>query len=113
MKYIIKLCLTILFFFNIVEANETIHKTLTTGEEVFRAYCWGCHHQTAVAFGPSFEDIASKRTKVQIVTHIMAPKSDYKQLGYKRTVMPSFGDTLKSKELNLIADFVLSYKKGK
>jgi cytochrome c551/c552 len=32
------------------------------GEKVFKDYCWGCHHQTSIAFGPSFQEIANKRT---------------------------------------------------
>jgi len=86
------------------------NEKLNTGEEVFRAYCWGCHHQTAQAFGPSFKQIAKTRTKDQMITHIMAPKSDYKQLGYKRSVMPSFGDTLSKKEIDLIIGFIESCK---
>ena len=83
---------------------------LKTGDQVFRTYCWGCHHQTATAFGPSFSKIAKTRTKDQIITHIMAPKSDFKQLGYKRSVMPSFGDTLAKKEIDLIVNFIYSCK---
>jgi len=39
------------------------------GKKVFETYCWGCHHQTAQAFGPSFKQIANTRTKEQIMTH--------------------------------------------
>jgi mono/diheme cytochrome c family protein len=83
---------------------------LNSGEKVFREYCWGCHHQTAMAFGPSFQQIANSRTKEQIITHIASPKSDFKSLGYKRSVMPSFGTTLNKKELDLIVDFIYSCK---
>ena len=86
---------------------------LNSGEDVFRAYCWGCHHQTSEAFGPSFKQIANTRTKNQMITHIMAPKSNYKELGYKRTVMPSFGNTLNKHEIDLIIDFINSYKDTK
>jgi len=82
-------------------------------ETVFRTYCWGCHHQTATAFGPSFKQIAQTRTKDQMMTHIMSPSSDYKQLGYKRSVMPSFGNTLSTKELNYIVDYIISCKDKK
>ncbi len=105
MKNIIKSVLFTIFISNIVNASS-----LNTGDKVFRAYCWGCHHQTAVAFGPSFQEIATKRTKGEIQGHIMAPKSDYKQLGYKRSVMPSFVDTLTSDELELITNFILLFK---
>ena len=108
MRYIIKLLVTTILFLTITQA-----KNLNTGEKVFRAYCWGCHHQTAMAFGPSFQEIANKRNLGQIEGHIVSPKSDYKLLGYKRSVMPAFGDTLSQKELDLIANYILSYKDKK
>jgi mono/diheme cytochrome c family protein len=105
MKNTIKLTILMLICINLLDA-----KPLNTGEDVFRAYCWGCHHQTAQAFGPSFAQIADTRTKGQIQGHITAPKSMYKNLGYKRSVMPAFGETLKQEELNLITKFILSFK---
>ncbi len=82
-------------------------------EEIFKQYCWGCHHQTSVAFGPPFEEIANKRTIGEIQGHIISPKSMYKQLGYKRSVMPSFKDTLSQKELDVITKFILTFKSNK
>ena len=41
------------------------------GKKVFETYCWGCHHQTAEAFGPSFEEISSKKGKQKVSTQIM------------------------------------------
>jgi len=108
MRYIIQLLVTTILFLTISQA-----KNLNTGETVFRAYCWGCHHQTAMAFGPSFQEIANKRNLGQIEGHIVNPKSDYKFLGYKRSVMPAFGNTLSQKELDLIANYILSYKDKK
>ena len=105
MKNTTKLLLFITFLLANVNA-----KSLTTGEQVFKAYCWGCHHQTSVAFGPSFQEIANKRTQGEIQGHIVSPKSTYKQLGHKRSVMPAFGDKLSQKELALITDFIYSYK---
>ena len=84
-----------------------------SGEKIFTQYCWGCHHQTSVAFGPSFEDIANKRSRGEIQGHIMSPKSTYEQLGHKRSVMPAFGDKLSQKELDLITDFIYSFKNKK
>ncbi len=104
--------ITKLTFFAIFLANLVNATSLNTGEKVFKAYCWGCHHQTSVAFGPSFEDIANKRTLGEIQGHIVSPQSTYKQLGHKRSVMPAFGETLSQKELDLITDFILSFKKG-
>jgi mono/diheme cytochrome c family protein len=84
-----------------------------SGEKVFKTYCWGCHHQTSVAFGPSFQEMADKRTIGEIQGHIIAPKSMYKQLGHKRSVMPSFEGKLTKDELNAITDFIYSFKTKK
>ena len=79
-----------------------------TGKKVFETYCWGCHHQTAVAFGPSFAQIASQRNSDEIRAMITDPKSVSKILGYKRNAMPAF--KLTDKELTLISDYILSYR---
>jgi len=79
-----------------------------SGKKVFETYCWGCHHQTAMAFGPPFSEIANKRTKSEIEAYIASPKSMYKAFGYKRTVMTQLH--LNAKELDLISDYILSYK---
>ena len=99
-----------IFLSTVVNASSVEPKTLTSGEKVFRAYCWGCHHQTSEAFGPSFQEIANKRDIGEIQGHIVSPKSTYKQLGHKRSVMPAFGDKLSQTELDLITDFILSFK---
>jgi mono/diheme cytochrome c family protein len=78
------------------------------GKKVFETYCWGCHHQTAMAFGPPFSEIASKRSLDEIKAYIIEPKAMYKSFGYKRTVMTQFH--LNENELNLIANYILSYK---
>jgi len=78
------------------------------GKKVFETYCWGCHHQTAMAFGPPFNEIAAKRTKGEIEAYIISPKSMYKAFGYKRTVMTQFN--LSNTERNLVADYILSFK---
>jgi len=81
------------------------------GKIVFEKYCWGCHHQTSLAFGPSFEEIANKRTSSEIIAHINNPQNSYKNLGYKRTVMPAF--TLTSDEYEAISSYILSFKSSK
>jgi len=94
---------------SVVIANaQNVKNENFTGQKVFETYCWGCHHQTSVAFGPSFEQIASKRSEGEIKGHIIDPKSMYKQLGHKRSVMPAFD--LSPKELDLITEFILSFK---
>ena len=97
-----KICLIITILFVSLNAD------MIDGKKVFETYCWGCHHQTAVAFGPPFNEIASKRTKQEIEAYIISPKSMYKAFGYKRTVMTQFN--LTDNERGTIADYVLSYK---
>jgi mono/diheme cytochrome c family protein len=99
--------LVLMFFFNFLNAASL------DGEKIFKQYCWGCHHETSVAFGPSFEQIANKRTIEEIQGHIISPKSMYEQLGHKRSVMPSFQDKLSQEELDAITDFILLYKSKK
>ncbi len=79
-----------------------------SGKKVFETYCWGCHHQTAVAFGPPFLEIASKRTVEEIQAMITDPASVSKVLGYKRNAMPAF--TLNPQELKAITAYILSFK---
>ncbi|OIP53406.1 MAG: cytochrome C [Helicobacteraceae bacterium CG2_30_36_10] len=100
------LMLTVLCSF--LNAQELETKQVFEGKEVFQTYCWGCHHQTAVAFGPSFTEIASKRTKEEIVAYIIEPKAMYKAFGYKRTVMTQL--KLKEGEIDALSDYILSYK---
>jgi len=78
------------------------------GKKVFETYCWGCHHQTAVAFGPPFTEIASKRTPEEIEAYIIEPKAMYKAFGYKRSVMPQL--ELNDIERRSIAKYIYSYK---
>ena len=80
----------------------------TTGKKVFETYCWGCHHQTAVAFGPSFEEISSKRNSDEIGAMITDPASVSKAFGYNRNAMPSF--KLSDENLTAITKYILSYK---
>ncbi len=88
--------------------HSYIYASQVDGKNVFETYCWGCHHQTAMAFGPPFNEIASKRTKAEIEAYIASPKSMYKSFGYKRTVMTQFN--LNDKERDSIAEYILSYK---
>jgi len=82
-----------------------------SGKKVFETYCWGCHHQTAVAFGPPFSEIASKRTAAEIQGMITDPAAVSKILGYKRNAMPAF--TLNPQELKAITAYILSFKDQK
>jgi len=78
------------------------------GKKVFETYCWGCHHQTAVAFGPHFEEIASKRNADEIKAMITDPVTVSKVFGYKRNAMPAF--QLSDENLTSITNYILSFK---
>ncbi len=82
-----------------------------SGKKVFETYCWGCHHQTAVAFGPSFAEIASKRSAEEISAMIVDPKAVSKIFGYKRNAMPKI--EMKAQEIEAITKYILSYKEEK
>ena len=51
------------------------------GEGVFLEKCWGCHHPTERAFGPSFRWISRHRTPSQILAQLADPKAAAKHLG--------------------------------
>lgn len=110
MKAILSTFLLILTVSSSLHAGSTkdLDSKNLTGKIVFETYCWGCHHQTAVAFGPSFAQIASQRNSDEIRAMITDPKSVSKILGYKRNAMPAF--KLTDQELTLISDYILSYK---
>jgi mono/diheme cytochrome c family protein len=98
----------LMFIITTVIFAEPIKKS---GKKVFEIYCWGCHHQTAEAFGPSFSSIASKRNSQEIQAMISNPDSVSKVLGYKRNAMPAF--KLKEDELHAITEYILSFKENK
>ncbi|MDY0052052.1 MAG: cytochrome c [Aliarcobacter sp.] len=97
----------------LIFSSDFLFASQIDGEKIFKQYCWGCHHQTAVAFGPSFEQIANKRTLVQIQAYIVSPKSMYEELGHKRSVMPSFQEELSQEQLDAITNFIMSFKSKK
>ena len=98
-------CCCVLFAHTALIANST---EASSGKKVFETYCWGCHHQTAVAFGPPFSEIASKRTAEEIAAMITDPQRVSKVFGYKRNAMPSF--QLSPQETDAITRYILSFK---
>lgn len=81
---------------------------LQKGEKLFLKLCWGCHHQSADAFGPSFHAIASTRTGGEIKAQIVRPDIMYQTLGYRRNSMPAF--VLDNEELESITAYIESFK---
>ena len=100
---LVKVLFLILFF-----GASLLYADGGSGKEVFETYCWGCHHQTAMAFGPPFSQIAAKRSAEEIRAMITDPEHVSKVLGYKRNAMPTLH--LKPDELEAITDYILSYK---
>jgi mono/diheme cytochrome c family protein len=107
------LSIKIIILLVLIFSSDFLFASQIDGEKIFKQYCWGCHHQTAVAFGPSFEQIANKRTLVQIQAYIVSPKSMYEELGHKRSVMPSFQEELSQEQLDAITNFIMSFKSKK
>jgi mono/diheme cytochrome c family protein len=89
-------------------ASLSLTASAQSGKHVFETYCWGCHHQTAVAFGPPFAEIASKRDAATIRAMITDPDAVSKTLGYRRNAMPAF--KLKEDEIQAITAYILSYR---
>ena len=75
--------------YNYINKNRRFYPALF-GKTIFEEKCWGCHHQTAEAFGPPFAKIAATRTDAQIMAHITNPEASAKALGYRRNLMPAF-----------------------
>lgn len=97
---------SIIVFFSLLIFTSNMQAE--SGKKVFETYCWGCHHQTAVAFGPPFSQIASKRTAEEIQGMIADPEGVSKVFGYKRNAMPAF--KLNPEELKAITVYILSFK---
>ena len=93
--------------YNLVYKNKRFYPE-TFGVNIFKEKCWGCHHQTSEAFGPSFKTIANKRSKEEIIGMITDPASVSRVFGYKRNSMPKFN--LNRFELESIADYIKSWK---
>jgi len=92
----------------VLSVSLSISLYAQSGKKVFETYCWGCHHQTAVAFGPSFTQIASQRDADEIRAMIADPASISKVFGYSRNAMPPF--KLTEEELDSITRYILSFK---
>ncbi len=109
MKKLSLILLFITIFSSTLLAKTSSDRNASTsdGKKVFETYCWGCHHQTAVAFGPPFSEIASKRSADEIRAMITDPQSVSKVLGYKRNAMPTL--KLTPKELDAITNYILSF----
>ncbi len=93
--------------YNFINKNRVFYPRLF-GLSIFKEKCWGCHHQTSMAFGPPFNEIAAKRNEGEIISQIVDPENTYKELGYKRNSMPAF--KLNERELKSIVDYIKSFK---
>jgi len=92
----------------VLTLSSLLYSQNLDGKKVFETYCWGCHHQSAVAFGPPFTEIANKRTKDEIKAYILEPKAMYEAFGYKRSVMTQL--KLNDNEIESITNYIISYK---
>lgn len=79
------------------------------GQSVFTAKCWGCHHETSMAFGPSFAKIANSRSSEMVRTHLDNPKINALNLGYKNPTMPNI--ELSEVEKDMVTAYVMGHRK--
>ncbi len=93
--------------YNFINKNRKFYPMLF-GLSIFKEKCWGCHHQTAMAFGPPFSQIAKKRRDDEMIAQILDPEHTCKVLGYKRNSMPAF--KLAPRELRSIVEYIKSFK---
>lgn len=92
-----------------VSNKEREFLPINLGAAVFMGKCWGCHHQDAVAFAPTFVKIASTRSKGMIIAHLDDPKVNAINLGYEKATMPKID--LSEAEKNMVASYIMSHKK--
>lgn len=78
------------------------------GKNVFQKYCMGCHHETIVAFGPPFAEIAARRSEEEIRLHIAMPKESAAAHNYKINSMPVI--PLTAREMDDIVAYIASFK---
>ncbi|MBF0319203.1 MAG: c-type cytochrome [Nitrospirae bacterium] len=90
--------------YNFVHKQRTYEK-YQLGQEVFMEKCWGCHHTTEEAFGPSFKSIVKKRNESTIRSMLIDPKATAATIGYKRSVMPKID--LSTEETESLLRFVM------
>ncbi|MRJ02932.1 MAG: cytochrome C [Epsilonproteobacteria bacterium] len=93
--------------YNFINKNRKFYPRLF-GLSIFKEKCWGCHHQTAMAFGPPFNQIAAQRKEDEIIAQILDPDHTYRHLGYRRNAMPPF--KLSPRELKSIVDYIYSWR---
>ncbi len=93
--------------YNYVLKSRRFYRSLL-GREVFMEKCWGCHHPTHEAFGPSFKWIASHRSEGEIISQILNPEETSKLLGYERNVMPKFD--LSPEEIEVLLSYIESFR---
>ncbi|NPA58410.1 MAG: c-type cytochrome [Aquificae bacterium] len=93
--------------YNIINKSRK-YAPFLLGKDVFMEKCWGCHHQTEEAFGPSFKWIANHRDRDTIISHIMNPEATYRQLGYERNAMPRLN--LSPEELEAVVSYLMEFK---
>lgn len=93
--------------YNVVN-KEREFLPVNLGHSVFMAKCWGCHHDTSRAFGPSLKKIATTRSKEMIKVHLDDPTINAINLGYEKATMPKIPLTEEEKEM--LAQYISSFK---
>ena len=95
--------------YNFVNKSRSMDR-VQLGYEVFMEKCWGCHHPTREAFGPSIAWIARHRSGEEILSQLIDPERTSKLLGYGRNAMPRM--KLSPEEIEALFSFIESFKGG-
>ncbi len=92
--------------YNFVNKNRIFYRGLY-GLSLFQEKCWGCHHETAEAFGPPFRQIGRQRSDAEIMAHIADPEGSARRLGYRRNLMPAF--PLNAEQMASIVEYIKQF----
>ncbi|MEW6283532.1 MAG: cytochrome D1 domain-containing protein, partial [Candidatus Eremiobacterota bacterium] len=80
------------------------YEPVLLGRQVYMERCWGCHHPTREAFGPSLAAIFRRRPTSDIWAQILNPEGMHARLGYRRNAMPRL--ELKPEEIEALISYM-------
>ena len=95
--------------YNIVNKQRRFHAP-ALGQSVFMHRCWGCHHETEMAFGPSLAHISSRRTDGEIRAWLANPELMARHRGKSDAGMPEI--RLNPTETDVLLRYIRWSEKG-
>ncbi|MBI3929584.1 MAG: c-type cytochrome [Armatimonadetes bacterium] len=84
--------------------KQRCYEPVELGRQVFMEKCWGCHHPTRQAFGPSLRSMAQNRTQAEIWAQILSPQTTHRRLGHPRNAMPRI--RLRPEEIVVLVSYI-------